>query len=560
MTFPIPTVGGLEVFLNARNVTTTTAGNLVLAFTFSKVSNTSQGVSDILQAMANGLVSLVKESEADLIQNGVDVLKGIIEVTGDISINIVTSELDQTGVLKSYALSDLVHIADTFSTIAQVDGMARKVIDLLHEGTKAVVSAGLNFWADVKTGIKAADLGLEILPYLPSLMFLKDNSLYEFCANGVSLIASIMDPNGTTIVPSYYSSSGSLVLGYNSSSGNIIYASTEGMLIPEAGDWLALLNENPSNPVNYTICLTAVGGNASVPYNIQIMSPNQNATSIVYSGMVFGGTSTTIPINVTVNDTLIQQVYLKPIISLSEIRNVFNFVAEGRLSNGSLTSVAKALLIINGSQYEMTQYDSSTFRTQMELNFPESVQFFMYMISPNVPGGFASGLLQHKVTLRSSALAKTILGKGYTININATIQNQGDYDETFNVTLYSNTTAITTQAVTLTSGNFTTITFTWNTAGLGCGNYTIWAYAWSVRGKRDIADNTLVYGTVRLTIPGDVDGNFLVDIYDVTAICICYDSKIGERMYYDNCDLDSNGIIDIYDVTTACIYYGQAYP
>jgi len=38
--------------------------------------------------------------------------------------------------------------------------------------------------------------------------------------------------------------------------------------------------------------------------------------------------------------------------------------------------------------------------------------------------------------------AKTVVGQGYTIRINATIQNQGDYEETFNVTLYSNSALI----------------------------------------------------------------------------------------------------------------------
>jgi hypothetical protein len=560
MSFPIPSAGGLEVFLNANNVTTTATGNFILAFTFSKVANNSQGVVDILQAMANRLVSLVKESGADLIQNGVDILKGIIEVTGDISISMVTSDLDQTGLLNSYTLLDLVHIADTFSTIASVGGMAKKVIDLLLEGTEAVGSTGLNLWADVKTGIKAADLGLEILPYLPDLSFLKDNSLYQFYANGVSMIADIMDPNGTTIVPSYYDSAGSLVLGYNSSSGNIIYASTEGILIPEAGDWLALLNENASNPVDYTICLTTVGGNASVPYNIQIMSPNQNVTTIGYSGMVLGGTSTTIPVNVAVNDTLIRQVYLKPMISVSETRNVFDFVATGMLSNGSLASVTNAFLIINGSQYEMTQDNSSTFETQIGLSFPGPVQFFIYMISPDVPGGFATGFLQHEVTVSNVTLAKTKVGQGYTIRINATLQNQGDYDETFNVTVYANTTTIETQTITLTSGNSTTIIFTWNTTGFAYGNCTTSAYAWPLPGETNTANNNCTGSNVIVTIPGDLNGDFNVSLADLVILAQAYGSKPTDSNWNPNADIDGNSIVGLSDLVIMAKYYGQHYP
>jgi hypothetical protein len=54
---------------------------------------------------------------------------------------------------------------------------------------------------------------------------------------------------------------------------------------------------------------------------------------------------------------------------------------------------------------------------------------------------------------------KTIAGQGYTMNINITVANQGEFTETFNVTLYANTTTIETRQITLTSLNSTTITY-----------------------------------------------------------------------------------------------------
>jgi hypothetical protein len=167
------------------------------------------------------------------------------------------------------------------------------------------------------------------------------------------------------------------------------------------------------------------------------------------------------------------------------------------------------------------------------------------------------------IAVMNVTLSKTIIGQGFTLYVNVTVQNQGTYTETFDVTAYANTTEIGTQTVTLTSGNSTTITFTWNTTGFAKGNYTISAYAWPLRDETDVSDNNCTNGWTVVTIPGDVDGNFEVDIYDVTAICVCYDSKIGpprDPIYYPNCDLDGNGVIDIFDVTTACITYGQKYP
>jgi len=156
---------------------------------------------------------------------------------------------------------------------------------------------------------------------------------------------------------------------------------------------------------------------------------------------------------------------------------------------------------------------------------------------------------------------KTIVGQGYTMNINVTVANQGDFTETFNVTLYVNTTAIQTRQATLANKASITLTFTWDTNGFVKGNYTIWAYAWPVQGEADTSDNTFINGMVMVTIPGDVvEPYFEVDIFDVTAICICYDTKSGETLYQADYDLDSNGIIDIYDIVAACINYGQKDP
>jgi hypothetical protein len=167
------------------------------------------------------------------------------------------------------------------------------------------------------------------------------------------------------------------------------------------------------------------------------------------------------------------------------------------------------------------------------------------------------------IAITKIVTSKTVVGQGYSIIINVTVANQALNYETFYITINANTT-LKEQKITLTSMKSTTITFTWNTTGFAKGNYTISAYATPVLGETHTADNTLVYGTVIVTIPGDVVAPYFeVDIYDVTAICICYDSKIGpprDPLYYPNCDLDGNGIIDIYDVTAACITYGQKYP
>jgi hypothetical protein len=66
---------------------------------------------------------------------------------------------------------------------------------------------------------------------------------------------------------------------------------------------------------------------------------------------------------------------------------------------------------------------------------------------------------------------------------------------------------------------------------------------------------------VLVTIPGDVVAPYFeVDVFDVTAINICYDQKIGDPLYQPDYDTNSEGIIDIYDVTTVNVTYGQKDP
>ncbi len=167
----------------------------------------------------------------------------------------------------------------------------------------------------------------------------------------------------------------------------------------------------------------------------------------------------------------------------------------------------------------------------------------------------------HDIGITHFITSKTVVGQNFSLPSSMSIFNYGNNTEAFDVTVYANTTIIVTFTnITLASRNSRTLDFSWGNSGFAKGNYTIKAVADTVTGETYTIDNTLTAGIITITIPGDVDGNFEVDIYDITAICISYDSKIGQPLYYANCDVDGNGIIDIFDVTAACVTYGQKYP
>jgi hypothetical protein len=167
----------------------------------------------------------------------------------------------------------------------------------------------------------------------------------------------------------------------------------------------------------------------------------------------------------------------------------------------------------------------------------------------------------HDVAVTNVASSKTVVGQGFSARINVTVANQGGYTETFNVTVYANTTIIDTlTSITLTSEESTTITFTWNTTGFAYGNYTISAYAWPVPDETDTEDNTLPDGWVLVTIPGDVNGDFKCEGKDIAIIAKACGTRAGQAGYVSNADINDDGKIDGKDIAVAAKYYGTHYP
>ena len=164
------------------------------------------------------------------------------------------------------------------------------------------------------------------------------------------------------------------------------------------------------------------------------------------------------------------------------------------------------------------------------------------------------------VGITGFAISKTVAGQGYNLTISTMMFNYGNSTENFNLTVYANATIIYETTVNLTSRNSTTITLAWNTTSLTKGYYTIWVYAEPVPGETDTTDNTFVYGLITVTIPGDVDGDFDVDIYDVVKITSIYGSTRSDPEFNPNSDLDDDGEITIYDVVRCTSHYGDVDP
>ena len=161
------------------------------------------------------------------------------------------------------------------------------------------------------------------------------------------------------------------------------------------------------------------------------------------------------------------------------------------------------------------------------------------------------------IAVTNVTVSKNVVGQGRSVQINVTIINEGDYTETFNVTVYANTTAIKTKEITLASKNHTTIIFTWNTTSFSKGNYTIKAIADSLLGEIDIEDNTSTDGWVIIALVGDVNADGIVDIADIYLITLAYGTTPGQPRYNPNYDVNDDNIIDIADIYIAALHYGE---
>jgi hypothetical protein len=61
------------------------------------------------------------------------------------------------------------------------------------------------------------------------------------------------------------------------------------------------------------------------------------------------------------------------------------------------------------------------------------------------------------------------------------------------------------------------------------------------------------------TVFGDLNGDRIVDIFDVVIVCVAYGSKPGDSNWNPIADIIKNNLVDIFDAVAVCVNYGKTW-
>jgi len=196
-----------------------------------------------------------------------------------------------------------------------------------------------------------------------------------------------------------------------------------------------------------------------------------------------------------------------------------------------------------------------------------------YPGAPPIPGFYTviesavitSPLRVHDVAVTNVKPAKTIIGQNYAGNLTVAVQNHGNFTETFNVTVYANTTVIATITnITLASGNSMISELTWNTTHFSYGNYTLSAVADTVQGECLTLDNTYNCSVpVHVGVPGDCSGptqgvpDGMTNMRDINYMIGIFNTNPSLPTWNPNADVNNDGIVNMRDINIAIQYFNK---
>jgi hypothetical protein len=92
------------------------------------------------------------------------------------------------------------------------------------------------------------------------------------------------------------------------------------------------------------------------------------------------------------------------------------------------------------------------------------------------------------------------------------------------------------------------------------GNCTFETDTLCISIERHIENEAVITVSSKPTVPGDVNGDGIVNMLDLYYIAAHYGSIPGDPNYVKNYDVDDNGIINMLDIYMTALHFGQSNP
>jgi len=186
------------------------------------------------------------------------------------------------------------------------------------------------------------------------------------------------------------------------------------------------------------------------------------------------------------------------------------------------------------------------------LNFEVKLAGHNYVLKKTYPIAFTLIQPGHDLAVTNVNAVPTTVTRGDLVNIDVTVKNEGDYIETFTVTIYAAGNEIVTKTVSsLGLGATTVVSHSWDTRPHPASNYLITAQAKTQAGITDVdsADNTGTGPTVIVNpLFGDIDQDGWVSVSDLVLLQQAFGCTPSDPNYTLDKDLNTDSIIDVRDL------------
>jgi subtilisin family serine protease len=162
----------------------------------------------------------------------------------------------------------------------------------------------------------------------------------------------------------------------------------------------------------------------------------------------------------------------------------------------------------------------------------------------------SSQTLLRDVATTHVTVSDTAVYTGEIVNITVTVHNYGKVAESFDIKIFANDSVIETRNVSdLAIDTSEVLTFNWNTSDVQpCGNYTIKAETSVLPDESNTVNNTYIDGSVKVKMPGDINGDGAVNVVDLSIVALAYGSFAEEPDYNPDADLNDDDIVDMKDL------------